>query len=181
MNLRLLILSSLFAVLTAISSIFVIPIPIVPMTLQVAVMLLSGMLLGARGGFISQAFYVFLGLIGLPVFAGGVGGIQHIFSPSFGFLIGFIIAAATTGYLGSSSKSFYSSLFACIIGVAVMYAIALPLLFVNLKYVSKMDVGFIKLLQIGLLPFLIPDVIKACVAAVVAVRVKRFFYIGNKD
>ena len=181
MTLRLLLLSSFFAILTAVSSLFVIPFPFVPMTLQVAVMLISGLLLGAKGGAISQAFYILLGLIGLPVFAGGVGGIQHIFSPTFGFLIGFVAAAATTGFLSNNAKSYFTYLFACIAGVVVMYSVALPLLFVNLKFIARMDVGFIKILQIGMLPFLIPDIIKACAAAAVAVRFKCFFNVYNKD
>ena len=172
MSLRLLLLSSFFAILTAVSSMFVIPLLVIPITLQVAVVLLSGLLLGARGGAISQAFYVILGLIGLPVFMGGVGGIQHIFSPTFGFLIGFIAAAATTGLFARHAKSFYSCLLACFAGIVAMYTIALPLLFVNLKYVVRMDIGFVRLLEIGLIPFLIPDAIKACVAAAVAVRLK---------
>ncbi|MCL2147605.1 MAG: biotin transporter BioY [Synergistaceae bacterium] len=181
MTLRLLLLSTIFAILTAVSSMFIIPFPFVPMTLQVAVMLLSGLLLGARGGAISQAFYVLLGLIGLPVFAGGVGGMQYIFSPTFGFLLGFIIAAATTGFFARRAKRFYSCLLSCIAGIVAMYASALPVLFLNLKYVAGMDIGLIKLFQIGLLPFIIPDVIKACVASVVAVRLKSHFYIYGKD
>jgi biotin transport system substrate-specific component len=50
MPLRLLLLSSFFAILTAVSSMFIVPLPFVPITLQVAVVLLSGLLLGARGG-----------------------------------------------------------------------------------------------------------------------------------
>jgi len=181
MSLRLLLLSSLFAILTAVSSMFIIPLPFVPITLQVAVVLLSGLLLGAKGGAISQAFYVLLGLIGLPVFIGGVGGIQHIFSPTFGFLIGFIAAAATTGLFARYAKSFYSCLFACFAGIVAMYTIALPLLFVNLKYVVGMDIGFVRLLQIGLIPFLIPDILKACAAAAVAVRLKGIINIYDKN
>jgi biotin transport system substrate-specific component len=182
MTLRLLLLSTIFAILTAVSSMFIIPFPLVPITLQVAVMLLSGLLLGARGGAISQAFYVLLGLIGLPVFAGGVGGIQHIFSPTFGFLLGFIVAAATTGLLARRARSFYSCFLSCLVGIAAMYASALPILFINLKYVAGMDIGVIKLFQIGLLPFIIPDVVKACIASVVAVRLNSYFYIyGNYD
>jgi biotin transport system substrate-specific component len=112
---------------------------------------------------------------------GGVGGIQHIFSPTFGFLIGFIAAAATTGLFARHAVSYISCLLACFAGVIAMYTIALPLLFVNLKYVVGMDIGFIRLLQIGFLPFLIPDVIKACVAAAVAVRFKSFYNVYEKD
>ncbi|MCL1940714.1 MAG: biotin transporter BioY [Synergistaceae bacterium] len=180
MPLKSLLLSSFFAILTAVSSLFIIPFPLVPMTLQVAVMLLSGLLLGPRGGAVSQAFYVLLGLLGLPVFAGGVGGIQYIFSPTFGFLMGFIAAAATAGFLGRRASGFISHFLACLVGVAVMYFVGLPFLFVNLRYVAEMDVGIIKLLQIGLLPFVIPDVIKACAAAAVAVRFKGFFDVHGK-
>ena len=181
MTLRMLLLSSLFAILTAISALFIIPFPFIPMTLQVAVVLLSGLLLGARGGAISQTFYVLIGLIGLPVFAGGIGGMHYIFSPTFGFLLGFIAAAATTGLLGRYVKGFFSYFFACIAGIVVMYSIGLPFLFVNLKYIAEIDVGLIKLLQIGMLPFLIPDIIKACAAAAVAVRFESFFNVYDKD
>ena len=181
MTLRLLLLSTIFAILTAVSSMFTIPFPLVPMTLQVAVVLLSGLLLGARGGVISQAFYVLLGLIGLPVFAGGEGGMQIIFKPTFGFLLGFIVAAATTGFLARRAKSFYSYFFSCLAGIVVMYVSALPVLFLNLKYQAHLDIGLIEVLQIGLLPFIIPDVIKAYVASVVAVRLNSYFYIYGKD
>lgn len=57
---------------------------------------LAGMLLGSRRGSLAVAVYVAVGLAGIPVFAAG-GGIQYVFRPSFGYLLGFIAAAWLTG------------------------------------------------------------------------------------
>lgn len=175
MSLRLLILSTLFAVLTAVSAVFVIPLPIVPITLQTAVVLASGLMLGAKGGALSQAFYLLLGLLGLPVLAGGCGGLHHIFDPTFGFNVGFIPAAGVVGFLGSkfggkTKRKFAAFFIACLFGILTYYAFGLPVLFLNLKYVAQMDVGAAKIFQIGFLPFVIPDILKACFAAAIAVR-----------
>lgn len=173
MSLRLLLLSTLFAVLTAVSAVFVIPLPLVPITLQTAVVLSSGLLLGARGGAVSQAFYLLLGLIGLPVFAGGCGGLHHIFDPTFGFNIGFIPAAYVVGlmsrrFAGLEKRKFAAYLSVCLVGIAIYYLIGLPVLFLNLRYIAEMDVGAARLFQIGFIPFIIPDILKACLAAAIA-------------
>lgn len=177
MTLRSLLLATLFAVLTAVSAMLIIPLPIVPITLQVAVMLSSGLLLGWRGGAAAQAFYMLLGLIGLPVFAGGCGGLHHVFDPTFGFTLGFIPAAAVTGFLGDYAAKmprykFAGYLASCVAGLVVLYAVGLPALFLNLRYVAEMDVGAARVFQIGLVPFVIPDFIKACLASAIAVRCK---------
>ena len=51
---------------------------------------MAGLLLGARLGALSQALYVGLGLVGLPIFAAG-GGFSYVFNPTFGFLLGLVI------------------------------------------------------------------------------------------
>lgn len=175
MSIRLLILSTLFAVLTAVSSVFIIPLPFIPMTLQTSIVLLSGLFLGAKGGAISQAFYVLLGLIGLPVFAGGVGGLHHVFVPTFGFIIGFVFAAGVVGFIRDKldhklKNKFLAYFIACIAGVLTYYAFGLPFLFLNLRYVAGMDIGIAKTFQIGFIPFVIPDLIKACFAAAIAAK-----------
>ena len=85
------------AVLTAmlcVASLVAIPVVIgIPITLQVFFWLLIPALLKAYRGFLSLALYVLIGLIGIPVFAGGTGGFQAVLSPSFGFLLGSLIIA----------------------------------------------------------------------------------------
>lgn len=89
--------AGMFAALTAVGAMITIPMPWVPFTLQVLVTLLSGAVLGARAGALSQAVYVLMGAIGLPVFAGRAGGIQTLFGPTGGYLIGFVLAAWVVG------------------------------------------------------------------------------------
>lgn len=71
----------------------------VPITLQTFAVLLSGAVLGARRGFLAVLLYLGLGAIGLPVFAQGAGGIGVFAGASVGYLIGFPLAAALTGFL----------------------------------------------------------------------------------
>ena len=77
---RIMTLSALFAVLTALGAFIRIPFPLVPITLQTFFVFLSGTLLGSRAGALAQVLYVGMGLIGLPVFTGGGGSPVH--SPS---------------------------------------------------------------------------------------------------
>ena len=62
------ILAALFAALTAVGALIRIPTPISSFTLQVLFVAMSGVLLGCKWGFLSQAAYILLGLVGLPIF-----------------------------------------------------------------------------------------------------------------
>ncbi len=96
---------SLFAALTAVGAFIKVPFYPVPFTLQFLFCAYAGMLLGARKGLYSQLLYVGIGLIGVPVFANG-GGLSYVFQPTFGFLIGFIIAAFVMGlFIGKNPKA----------------------------------------------------------------------------
>lgn len=96
LEIRTITLCSLFAALTAIGAFIKIPLPIVPFTLQFFFTALAGVLLGANKGALSQIIYVLVGLVGVPVFTKG-GGLQYVLEPSFGYLIGFIVAAYVIG------------------------------------------------------------------------------------
>lgn len=98
-----------FTLLTAVSAQIAIPIKPVPITLQTMAVLLSGAFLGARNGAYSQLLYLFLGIIGLPVFAvipDGALGFARLFGPTGGYLLAFPIAAFVTGYLTEKNKSY---------------------------------------------------------------------------
>ena len=73
-----------------------IPLPMISITLQLEFVLLSAMLLGAWRSSLSVAAYIILGLCGVPVFTYG-GGIACVLKPSFGFIIGFLVAAVVRG------------------------------------------------------------------------------------
>ena len=85
-----------FTLLTAIGSNLKMEIGPVPITMQNFAVLLSGAFLGSKKGALSQIFYLFGGLAGIPWFAKG-GGIAYVLNPSFGYIIGFVLAAFFVG------------------------------------------------------------------------------------
>ena len=120
------ILTALFAALTAIGGRISFSVYLVPLTLQLFFCLFAGMLLGAKLGMTSQLVYVLTGLLGVPVFANG-GGPSYILNPTFGYLIGFIIAAYITGKIVESLKetTLINMFFSTAIGFIIIYAIGI--------------------------------------------------------
>ena len=160
--------SAVFSVLTALGAWVSIPLPItpVPVTLQVFFVLLSGAVLGERLGALAQIIYLLLGLIGLPVFAGGESGPAVLVGPTGGYLVGFVAAAYMTGRLakGSRGTSFIRMLMASVCGLIPIYLLGAIGLWVWLR--SSLSA----LLVIGVIPFLPVDAIKAIIAGYIASR-----------
>lgn len=146
------------AILTGISSKLKVEIGSVPVTMQTLIVLLSGALLGKKRGAISQITYLFFGLIGLPWFSRG-GGMTYILSPTFGYIIGFILAAYLTGTLFEKGwgKNINSAILAMLIANSLIY---IP----GLLWLARF-VRFPQLLQIGLYPFILGDILKIFLAA----------------
>jgi biotin transport system substrate-specific component len=90
-------LVALLTSLTAMGAFISIPMVPVPITMQSIFVLLSGILLGPILGALSQILYLLIGLMGVPIFSGFSGGINHMFKPSFGFILGFILASFVSG------------------------------------------------------------------------------------
>jgi len=98
-----------FSILTAISAQVSIPIKPVPITLQTMIVLLAGAFLGAKKGAYSQLIYLFLGAIGLPVFAQTADvsfGFARLFGPTGGYLLAFPLAAYLVGYLTERNQKY---------------------------------------------------------------------------
>ncbi|MEM8828832.1 MAG: biotin transporter BioY [Cyanobacteria bacterium P01_G01_bin.19] len=92
---------------------------------QVGAVLLIACLGGKNAGMLSQIIYVFLGLLGLPIFDRG-GGIEYLQQPNFGYLLGFIAAAWLCGWLAFQTLVKFSSLLAsCMVGLAVIHIVGL--------------------------------------------------------
>jgi biotin transport system substrate-specific component len=125
---RQLILTSLFAALTVALSFVSIRIPFspVPITGQTFGVMLSGALLGSKLGALSQVVYLLLGVIGLPVFAGGASGLGTLFGASGGFLFGFPIGAYITGLMLEKKKNASTFYMAIAIAAGGILAVYLP-------------------------------------------------------
>lgn len=166
------ILVALFAALTAVGAFIRIPLGISTITLQFLFTALAGILLGAKLGALSQAVYVLLGLVGVPIFASG-GGFQYVFNPTFGFLAGLIPAAYLIGKLAEKDGSVKGIVIACFAGLAVLYLIGVPYMGVIVNAYLGKGLTLWQILKSGMIIYLPGDCLKIAVCALVAPRLSR--------
>ncbi|MCF8020845.1 MAG: biotin transporter BioY [Vallitaleaceae bacterium] len=169
-----LILTSLFTALMVVGALIKVPnpfFPLVPITFQLFFCVFAGLLLGSKNALMSQIIYILLGLAGLPVFTGG-GGIGYILKPTFGYIIGFALAAWLIGKLTSRQKSIrFLPIFAIsTLGLLAAYFVGNIYFYMiyNLyltKVMSIIDVS------IMMLPYMIKDFTLIAIAAYVSTLV----------
>ena len=133
----------------------------IPVTGQTFAVLLVGASLGAVRGLASLGLYLAAGLIGAPVFTGGGAGWETVSGATGGYLVGFLVAAALTGWLAERQwdRRFSSAIAALLTGNVVIFAFGLPWL----AYVAGS--GFQETLVDGLYPFVVGDLLKLYLAA----------------
>ncbi len=133
----------------------------VPITGQTFAVLLVGASLGALRGTASLALYLLAGLVGAPVYSGGEEGWEIVSGVTGGYLVGFVVAAAVTGWLAELrwDRRFSSALSAMLIGSVIIYAFGLPWL------AHAADLGWQKTFENGLYPFVVGDLAKLWLAA----------------
>ncbi|KAF1293438.1 biotin transporter BioY [Candidatus Enterococcus leclercqii] len=167
-SLREQILAAVFAAIIGILSQFVItlPITVVPFTLQTFIIGLTVTILGMRTGTWAIVIYLLLGLIGIPVYAGGASGIGALLGPTGGFLIGFIFNGLVTGGILAKTKlNFLWSIIANLAGAAVV------LLFGAAWMHFGTGMTFSAALNAAVIPFILPGILKAVAAAVIGVLI----------
>jgi biotin transport system substrate-specific component len=140
----------------------------VPVTAQTFAVLMIGALFGSRRGGVTILLYVIEGAAGLPVFAMGQGGAAVLLGPRGGYLVGFIAAAYAVGLLAERGwdRRIGSTILAMVFGEALMYVFALSWLFC-LRLVFRVPIGAGSILAIGLYPFIVGDILKIVLAAIV--------------
>ena len=108
----------------------------------------------------SMGLYIALGVLGLPVFAGGASGIAYLSGATLGYLVGFVIAAYVIGLLAERGleRSVRTSLIPFLVGTVIIYVCGVVWLAVVLG-------SFSKAIAAGLLPFLLGDAIKLIAAS----------------
>jgi biotin transport system substrate-specific component len=175
-DIKTLIAIPMFTAMTAVGAYIAVPIPWspVPIVLQNFFILLAGLVLGPSLGASSAGMYLLIGALGLPVFAGGTGGLAHFAGPTAGYLIAYLPAAWLAGSISRSgaprtSKSstpvrriFSRDSFAAAAGIALIYAAGVPWL----KY--RLGLSWDKAFAAGLVPFIAGDFLKAVAAAALA-------------
>ena len=167
LSIRYTVLAALFAALTAVGGYIAIPIGPVPIVLANLFVLLAGLLLGSKWAVSSIAIYLFLGAIGLPVFAGGKSGVVVLLGPTGGFLLGYLACALIVALIcGIGNPSLWKDIVAVSAGIAAVYLLGVPWL----KFNSGLDWG--KVFSIGMFPFIPGDILKG-IAAVAAAKTLR--------
>jgi biotin transport system substrate-specific component len=169
---------AIFAVLMFIGGKITIPFLLIPFTLQFAVCLLTGILLGARKAMVALLIYILLGLAGLPVFAAG-GGPAYIFQPSFGYLPGMLLGAGLVGLLTDRadhdrrSLKIWLSLPINLAGMLVVHIIGVTYLFMIKNIYAGQSWTFLYAVQVGMLPFLLTDGLHCLLAAIIGPLLRR--------
>ena len=161
---------ALMATLTAAGAFIRIPLPYLPVTLQANFACLAGVWLGPWHGALSQVVYLCSGLIGFPVFAGG-GGPQYVLRPTFGYLLGFVGAAAIVGIILRSGHSYLRVLVAFYAGMMAIYVPGVTYYYLNVTYVSSQSIPLAAVLGYNILP-LLKDATVSLLAASVGMAVR---------
>lgn len=162
-HLTLLILTALFAALTAVGAWISIPLPFtaVPITLATMLASIAGALLGPWYGALSQIIYLLLGAIGVPVFHNMTGGIGILAGPTGGYLIGYITSALLCGFLMQllckEKTTWWGIAIASLVGLASCYVLG------TIWFIYLSGTGLVASLTMCVFPFLPGDALKTVV------------------
>ena len=168
------LMSFMMACFTGIMAQIIIPLPWtpVPITAQTFAVLCSGLFLGKKYGCLSQILYIVLGVAFIPWFGGMTGGLDVFLGSTFGFFIGFVIASYFIGLITEKyAKARNFTKMALVIGIANFALIYIPglaglALWFNLT--QGTTIGIVELLMMGLVPFIVGDIVKILGAASVS-------------
>ena len=160
---RAVLLALLGSALLALSAKAQVPFYPVPMTMQTLVVLLIGVAFGARLGVATLLLYLAEGAAGLPVFAGtpekGIG-LAYMLGPTGGYLLGFAVAAAVAGWIAERRRDAAGLALAVVAGSIAIYA---P----GVLWLARF-VGLEEALELGLVPCVWGDLLKAALAFALA-------------
>ncbi len=139
-----------------------------PITAQTLAVLAAGLSLGSRAGAASQLLYVFLGGLGMPFFSGARSGWEVVAGPTGGYLLGFVAAAALVGAIAERHPGrIRATLAALVAGNAVVYLAGVPWL------AAVTSSSLPTALQMGLLPFVAADMVKAALLVLMLPAMRR--------
>jgi biotin transport system substrate-specific component len=172
-----LILAAMFAALTAIGAFIKIPVPLVPFTLQIVFVYFAGSLLGSRLGALSQLVYLSVGLIGAPVFTEG-GGPGYVLKPTFGYLIGFLLASYVIGRIieKKNNPTLRNFVFAHFTGLLIVYAAGTVYLYIAMNLIVGKAFSIWQTFLYGFLLAVPGDIVLCLIASAIAAKVYKQIY-----
>jgi len=138
----------------------------VPVTLQTFVVFLAGGLLGPVEAFISVAAYIAIGIFGAPFFANAGWGVPYLLGPTGGYLLGFLAAAWMTSKIRNSLslRTVVANFICMALGMVVIHVCG------ALWLMAALRMPALPALILGSMPFVLPDLMKAWIAAWICVR-----------
>ena len=158
---------AMFACIIAILAQVKIDLPsLVPITLQTLGVYLISCYLKPKLAFISAVVYLFMGIIGLPVFTCFNGGIGVLLGPTGGYIFSFPIMALVTSLIINKNKTLFFKIFAMILGTIVCYFIG------TLWFIFITDNSFILALSMCVIPFIPGDIFKIGVTLILSNKIK---------
>ena len=167
-NTHQLTLIGLMAAVTCILGPISLPIGIVPISLTNLAIYFSVYVLGRKRGTLSYLVYLFIGLIGIPVFSGFSGGFTKLFGPTGGYLIGFIFIALISGiFIDKFPNKIYMCFLGMILGTIVTY------IFGTSWLAYQTNITFNASLSVGVLPFIPGDIVKMVIASLIGPQIKK--------
>lgn len=157
----------LFVALMCVAAFIKIPFPFVPLTFQTAVALSCGFLIGWKKGVVAMSAYALCGVVGIPVFASEpYGGFGCVLTPSFGFVLGFIVAAGVAGACAKFCARLWQRVVVSLCALLANYLIGTAY-FIAVWLIGEYG-GLWHALTVYVLAYLPKDVLIAVLAAVLA-------------
>ena len=171
-NLKNITVGALFSALICIGAFIKIPLPQLPITMQMFFVLLAGLILTPNTALLAVGGYVLLGLAGLPVFSSG-GGISYVLMPSFGYIIGFFAAAPLMAVICRRQKGFIRMIFASLAGIAVIYIVGISYFCLITYFILHADISAEYIIKLCILAMLPGDLISSALAILSAAKLRK--------
>lgn len=146
----------------------------VPITLQTFFAILAGIILSDRLGAISMTVYALVGLVGVPIFARFGAGFSTIISPTFGFILSFILTAYVAGKIVEKNRTLSAFVIASLIGLVINYVFGTNWMYFAYKFWATAPEGFTyKMAWLWMVAPLPKDIILAVFAGMMGHRLER--------
>lgn len=178
------VFTALFAALIAVCGFISIPIPgtPIPIVLQNMLTVLTGLMLGPVWGTASTLLFLVAGALGLPIFAGGTGGIAKLMGPTGGFLYGYALATLVSGIIAQrpvygKKTPLLRLILATVCGFVIMYIPGV------IHFMRVMDKTFAQTMTLCVIPYIPGDLVKMVLAILLAtkLRIVASWYIFTPD
>ena len=152
---------AIFVALIIVGAFVKFPIGIVPVSMQFAFCMFASLMLGGLDSFICVAIYIVMGLIGIPVFSAG-GGFAYVLQPTFGYILGFLIAAPAGGFVARGIRNdavlkIPRLLLGALCSLAIVYTVGVTYMYLMLNFYVGTAMSAQKAWLVGCAVFLPTD------------------------